>query len=55
MKSETILSLLGKPIYKNQLKDSIGQIFELWIYQYPDGIEKHLYLRDKILLKIEIR
>jgi len=28
MKGETILSLLGEPTYKNQLKDSIGQIFE---------------------------
>ena len=55
MKSETILSLLGKPTYKNQLEDSIGQIFELWIYQYPDGIEKHLYFRGKKLLKIETR
>lgn len=53
MKGETILSLLGEPTYKNQLKDSIGQIFELWIYVYENGNEKHLYFKNNILLKIE--
>jgi len=53
MESETILSLLGEPTYKNQLKDSIGQIFELWIYVYENGNEKHLYFKNNILLKIE--
>jgi len=55
MKSETILSLLGKPAYKNQLEDRIGQIFELWIYVYENGTEKHLYFKDNILLKIECK
>lgn len=55
MESETILSLLGEPTYKNQLEDYIGQIFELWIYVYDNGNEKHLYFKNNILLKIECK
>lgn len=53
IKSKIVLSMWGEPAYKNTLTDNLNQIYELWIYQFPDDSEKHLFFRDKVLLKIE--
>jgi len=53
MSSDQIKNLLGQPASQTRLEAGGGQIYELWIYIYPDSKELQIYFDNNKVIKME--